>query len=89
MRLTKRMVEVLKAADLEAGVVNDVPLATWWGLLDRGLVRRGNPPRQTTVSGQFPHYGGVPLTQAGIRAARGLLGMAPLPVPGREVRPNV
>jgi hypothetical protein len=70
--LTKRMQEVLRAADLERGEINDVPLGTMYGLDSRGLIddvwRRGGA--QSTRSGTFPHYNRVKLTPAGIQVAR-------------------
>lgn len=74
--LTKRMQEVLRAADLKRGEINDVPLGTMYGLDSRGLVdeiwRHGGA--QSTRSGRFPHYNRVKLTDAGVIAARLLRG---------------
>jgi hypothetical protein len=75
MRLTKRMCEVLCAADLEAGQINDVPMSTMYGFESRGLIssdwrKAAAPLVQTTQGGSFPVFGRVRLTADGIRAAR-------------------
>ena len=80
MRLTKRMSDVLKSADLKAGEINEVPMGTMYGLESRGLVsdawrRAGQTGAiQVTGGGSFPWYRHVKLTIAGIRAARTIQG---------------
>ena len=73
MRITPRMKQLLEAADLKYGEVNDVPWSTWRGLKSRGLVTH-TPSRRsyTTRKGPFPLYQRIRLTEAGISAARGL-----------------
>lgn len=69
--LTEIMRTVLRAADVEAGEINDVPFGTMSGLEARGLIdrtwRRAGGSR-TGRAGRFPHYHGVKLTDAGMRA---------------------
>jgi hypothetical protein len=70
--LTPIMRSVLRAADAERGEVNDVPFGTMSGLECRGFIdrswrRAGNV--RTARAGHFPHYHGVKLTEAGLRAA--------------------
>lgn len=71
---TKKMVDVLRSADLENGVLNDVPLGSMYSLERRGLISRAwhRGGSQSTMSGTFPHYFQVQLTDAGIRAAQSL-----------------
>jgi hypothetical protein len=73
LRLTKLMSEVLKAADLQLGEINNVPMRTMDGLQSRALVT-GAYRRTSTSGGRFPRYGHVKLTPAGIRAARTIQG---------------
>jgi len=80
-KLTKNMQKVLKSADLERGEINDVPLRTTYGLLERRLIRkkgRGGwyERSRTTMSGRFPHSHGIQLTEAGVRVARSLKGLS-------------
>jgi hypothetical protein len=66
------MRSVLRAADVEVGEINDVPFGTMSGLEARGFIdrtwRRAGGAR-TARAGRFPHYHGVKLTEAGMRAA--------------------
>lgn len=80
MRLTKRICDVLKAADLEAGEINDVPMGTMYALESRELIPsewRMAVSRviQTSGGGSFPTYRRVRLTAAGIRAVRTIQGL--------------
>lgn len=80
MRLTKRMHDVLKAADLEAGEIHSVPMGTMYGLESRGLVTSEwrmarSHAIQTTCGGTFPRYRLVKLTAAGLTAARNIQGL--------------
>ena len=80
IKLTKKMNEVLKNADLESGEINNVPMSTMYGLEERKLVssywRMANShSRQTTSGGTFPNYSLVKLTAAGLRAARTIQGL--------------
>ena len=82
VKLTKRMHEVLKNADLERGEINDVPMNTMYGLEARQLVssnwrKAGNHARQTTTGGAFPKHSQVKLTAAGLRAAHAIQGLRP------------
>jgi hypothetical protein len=87
MRITPRMKQVLEAADLKYGEVNDVSWSTWRGLKMRGLVvHTANRRSYTTRHGAFPRYHRILLTEAGIDAARGLQGLTPLPTPAPSVR---
>jgi hypothetical protein len=65
------MRNVLRAADVEAGEINDVPFGTMSGLEARGFIdrtwRRAGGVRTTRAS-RFPHYHGVKLTESGMRA---------------------
>ena len=85
MRLTKRMHEVLKAADLDTGKLSQVPMSTMYGLDERGLIssdwRKGSTGgvSQTSSGGMFPMYRGAKLTTVGIRAARGVQGLPNFP----------
>jgi hypothetical protein len=85
MKLTKRMYELLKGANLQAGEINDVPMSSMYGLEARGLVSPewrvavSTTAQQITGGGSFPWYKQVKLTTAGIRAARGVQGMSNLP----------
>jgi hypothetical protein len=70
--LTPIMRNILRAVDAERGEVNDVPFGTMSGLECRGFIdrtwrRAGNV--RTARAGHFPHYHGVKLTEAGLRAA--------------------
>jgi hypothetical protein len=87
MRITPRMKQLLQAADLKYGEVNDVPWSTWRGLKSRGLATH-TPNRRsyTTRNGPFPLYHRVLLTQAGISAARGLQGLTPPPSSEQAIR---
>lgn len=78
MRLSKRMRDVLKAADLDRGEINDVPIATMYGLENRGLITSDwSRIQQITYSGSFPIYHHVRLTATGYRAARSLNEIGP------------
>jgi hypothetical protein len=67
------MKQLLQAADLKCGEVNDVPWSTWKGLKSRGLVADTRNRRSyTTRNGTFPSYHRILLTEAGISAARRL-----------------
>jgi hypothetical protein len=82
IKLTKKMREVLKKADLENGEINDVAMGTMYGLESRQLVspqwrRVGSPITQTTQGDTFPRYSRVKLTAAGLRAARTIQGLQP------------
>lgn len=82
MRITPRMKQILEAADLKYGEVNDVSWSTWRGLESRGLVLHTlNRRSYTTRHGAFPRYHRILLTGAGVNAARGLQGLTPLPAP--------
>lgn len=79
IKLTKKMNEVLKNANLESGEINNVPMSTMYGLEQRKLVssdwRKANShSRQTTSGGTFPIFSFVKLTAAGLRAARTIQG---------------
>lgn len=76
-QLTKKMRELLSVANMDSGTIDNVPLSTMYGLVERGLVRKsktGGLPTgtTTTMGGSFPQYSGVPLTEAGKRAAHAL-----------------
>lgn len=80
MRLTKKMTEVLKKADLASGEINKVPMSTLCGLEDRKLVtsewRRGaSQIIKATAGGTFPTYSRVKLTDAGLHEARKIQGI--------------
>lgn len=80
IKLTKKMHETLKNADLEQGEINDVPMGTMYGLEMRKLVssdwrKIGCHIRQTTTGGSFPKYSQVALTEAGLHAARSIQGL--------------
>jgi hypothetical protein len=82
--LTKKMREVLLTADIERGMISDVPFATVHGLVARGLVDDSQPSKwahgvpkhggQSSGAGRFPHYNGLRLTAAGVQIARSLQG---------------
>ena len=78
MRLTKRMHEVLKAADIAAGEIHDVPMSTMYGLESREIVpsdwRRGRGG-VSTGGGTFPAFRRVKLTAVSLRAARNIQGL--------------
>jgi hypothetical protein len=64
MRLTKRMHEVLKAADIAAGEIHDVPMSTMYGLESREIVSSGWRRGQGTFicrtgGGAFPAFSHV------------------------------
>lgn len=73
------MKQLLQDADIERGVINNVPLATAYALEDRMLItddwHKGGS--QTTAGGDFPRLHGVKLTAQGIHAARELKGVRP------------
>ena len=81
--LTKTMREKLKIPDLERGEINDVSMSTMYGLEERGLESsdwRGGDKHgviKTTQGGNFPRYGKVKLTKAGLCAARMIQGLRP------------
>ena len=82
IKLTKKMLEVLKNADLDRGEINDVPMSTMYGLEARQLVssnwrKAGSHSRRTTAGGTFPKHSRVKLTAAGLRAARSIQGLRP------------
>jgi hypothetical protein len=85
MELTRRMCEVLKAADLDTGKLSQVPTSTMYELERRGLIssewRKGirSSVSQRTGGGMFPISRGAKLTTAGIRAARGVQGLPNFP----------
>ena len=71
------MRELFGQADLERGELNNVPLSTMYGLVNRGFIsdnwRKVKGIREIlSQSGHFPHFSGVKLTEAGVRAARAL-----------------
>lgn len=77
VRLTKKMHEVLKCADLERGEINDVPMSTMYGLEKRQLVSSDwrmakSHSQQTTTGGSFPTHSQVKLTDSGLRLARSI-----------------
>ena len=79
-KLTKRMREVLKIADLEHDLINNVPISTMYGLEARKLIssewrKADSRAQQTTSGGSFPRYSRVPLTADGVRAARTIQGL--------------
>jgi len=79
-KLTKRMREVLKIADLEHDLINNVPISTMYGLEARELISSewrmaGSGVQQTTGGGSLPEYSRVPLTADGVRAARTIQGL--------------
>ena len=71
VKLTKKMLEVLKSADLVSGEINNVPLSTMYGLENRKLVMPEWHSRNvaTTAGGTFPMFDRVRLTPAGLHAA--------------------
>jgi hypothetical protein len=80
MKLTKRMRDVLKHADVQTGEINNVSMAIMYGLESRELVpsdwrkaAEGGAIQRTGGWG-FPTYRQVKLTAAGIRAARSIQG---------------
>ena len=82
VKLTKKMQEILKKADLVRGEINDVPWITMYGLEDRALVtsvwRTGSIADgiiTNTKGGAFPMYSQVKLTAAGINMARSIQGI--------------
>lgn len=81
IKLTPKMREVLEKADLDKGEINNVPLATMYGLQKRELILPGqanwgsNMSQQTSCGGSFPWYGKVRLTTAGLRAVRTAQGL--------------
>jgi hypothetical protein len=77
VKLTKKMHEILKKADLVRGEINDVPQMTMYGLENRELItsmwRTGsiNAGIITITQGYtFPMFSRVKLTPAGLHAAR-------------------
>jgi hypothetical protein len=82
VKLTKKMHEVLKNADLESGEINNVPMGTMYGLEARQLVssewrKVGTRSLQPTQGGTFPTSRQVKLTESGLRAARSIQGLRP------------
>lgn len=80
IKLTKKMYEVLKSADLDIGEINNVPMSTMYGLEERKLVtsdwrRALSHSTQTTSGGTFPTYSRVKLTTTGLRAAHTIHGL--------------
>jgi hypothetical protein len=82
VKLTKKMQEILKKADLVRGEINDIPWITMYGLEDRELVtsvwRTGSIAAgiiTTTQGGAFPMFSRVKLTDAGLNAARAIQGI--------------
>jgi hypothetical protein len=80
IKLTKKMNEILKNADLATGEINDVPMSTMYGLEERKLVtadwrKAMSHSFQTTAGGTFPSYSRVKLTAEGLRAARTIQGL--------------
>ena len=75
--LTKKMLEVLKSADLVSGEINNVPISTMYGLENRKLVMSEWHSRNvaTTAGGTFPMYNRVRLTPTGLHAARTAQGL--------------
>jgi len=72
--LTPKMREILGQADLDRGVINDVPHSTMHGLEARGLITdewRKRWSTQSSMSGRFPHHSGR-LTEEGVRVAQSL-----------------
>jgi hypothetical protein len=85
VKLTKKMNEVLKNADLARGEINNVPMSTLYGLEDRKLVtsewRKGaNRIILTTAGGTFPVYSKVKLTESGLHEARSAQGLRAIPL---------
>lgn len=77
VKLTKKMHEVLRCADLERGEINDVPMSTMYGLEKRQLVSSDwrmakSHSRKTTSGGTFPTHSQVKLTESGLRFARSI-----------------
>lgn len=80
IKLTKKMHEVLKNADLDIREINNVPMSTMYGLEGRKLVtsdwrRAMSHSIQTTCGGTFPTYSHVKLTIGGLRAAYTIRGL--------------
>lgn len=78
-KLTDKMRAVLRGANLDDGTIDNVPLSTLYGLVERGLVPKsktgGLPPGTTsTMAGRFPQFSGIQLTEAGKRTAQLLRG---------------
>ena len=81
MKLTPKMKEVLRSADLERSEIGDVPMSTMYALESRKLIsgdwRRGSGYAvYNTSRGTFPVYKGVKLLPAGVRAARSVQGLS-------------
>ena len=81
MKLTKVMRKILSEADLSLSQVSGVPMSTAYALESRGLItsawRQGRTGTSTS-GGRFPEYNNVPLTVAGVQAARTIQGLTPL-----------
>ena len=80
VKLTNKMHEVLKNADLDRGEINDVPMSTMYGLEKLQLVSsdwRKTGGHGRTAGGTFPTHSQVKLTAAGLRAARSIQGLRP------------
>jgi hypothetical protein len=80
VKLTKKMQEVLKNANLTRGEINNVPMSTLYGLEARKLVtsewrKAASRVISTTAGGTFPMYSQVKLTDSGIHAARSVQGL--------------
>lgn len=80
VKLTKKMHEVLKNADLARGEINNVPMRTLYGLEVRKLVtsewRKGaSRVITTTTGGTFPMYSQVKLTDSGLHEVRSVQGL--------------
>ena len=79
LKITKKMKEILNKADLEKGVINDVPWRTMCGLEDRELITSAwhdSPISSgiitTTQGGTFPMFSRVKLTESGINTAKSI-----------------
>jgi len=69
-RLTDRMCEILRNADLNKATITNVPLGTMYGLDARGLIPRTWRQGHGNVRvSNFPSFDNVELTAAGIRVA--------------------
>ena len=73
VKLTKKMYEVLKCADLERGEINDVPMSTMHGLEKRQLVSSDwLKTKGQSKGGAFPTHSKVKLTEYGLLFARSI-----------------
>jgi len=77
LKLTKKMVEVLKKADIASGEINNVPLSTMYGLANRKLVISNWDTKSslTTAGGTFPVFDKVKLTPDGLKTAKIVKGL--------------